>query len=77
MGDILGREGKGGMCHKDLSLIPGGATMETEPLVLYHVPGILTMLSPGIDKVDSRFLILSHQASSPTGWTTCRLCSIG
>lgn len=67
MGDTLHKEGKGGMCHKDLSLIPGGATMETEPLVLYHVPGILTMLSPGIDKVDSRFVILTHQAVQMDG----------
>lgn len=67
MGDVFGKDGKGGACHEKFALTPGGSNMETEPLVLAHVPGILTMLSPGIDKVDSRFVICTHPAPQLDG----------
>ena len=64
MGDVLGLDGKGGACHSSLSTM---GIMETEPLVLAHIPGIVTMLSPGVDKVDSRFMILTHHAPQLDG----------
>lgn len=67
MGDVLGMNGKGGKCHESVALIEGGSMMETEPLVMAHVPGIITMMSPGIDKVDSRFVICTHRAHQLDG----------
>jgi cyclophilin family peptidyl-prolyl cis-trans isomerase len=67
MGDVLGMDGKGGKCHESMALIKGGSTMETEPLVLAHIPGIVTMMAPGIDKVDSRFMLCTHRAPQLDG----------
>lgn len=64
MGDVLGLDGRGGTCHSSLSTT---GTIETEPLVLAHIPGIVTMLSPGLDKVDSRFMILTNRAPQLDG----------
>ena len=68
MGDVLGLDGKGGKCHASVAMDKGAATtMKTEPLVLSHIPGVITMMSPGIDKVDSRFLICTHRAPQLDG----------
>ena len=67
MGDTLHMDGKAGKCHESMVIIEGGSTMETEPLVLAHVPGIVTMMAPGIDKVDSRFMICTHRAPQLDG----------
>jgi cyclophilin family peptidyl-prolyl cis-trans isomerase len=64
MGDVLGLDGRGGACHSSLSTT---GIMETEPLVLAHIPGIVTMLSPGVDKVDSRFMIVTNRAPQLDG----------
>ena len=66
MGDILNMDGKGGHCHESFQL-EGGSTMETEPFVLAHLPGTVTMLSHGVDKVDSRFLMCTHRAPQLDG----------
>jgi cyclophilin family peptidyl-prolyl cis-trans isomerase len=67
MGDVLGLDGKGGKCHDSVAMEKGGATMKSEPLVLAHIPGVVTMMSPGVDKVDSRFLICTHRAPQLDG----------
>lgn len=67
MGDVLGLDGKGGKCHDSVAVEKGGATMKSEPLVLAHIPGVVTMMSPGVDKVDSRFLICTHRAPQLDG----------
>jgi len=59
LGDVSMRKGKGGYCHPSLSI--DGKLPETEPLVISHLPGIVSMTSPGVDKVDSRFLCCSHE----------------
>jgi cyclophilin family peptidyl-prolyl cis-trans isomerase len=64
MGDILGLDGRGGICHESLS---STGNIETEPLVLAHIPGIVTMLCPGLDKVDSRFMMLTNRAPQLDG----------
>jgi cyclophilin family peptidyl-prolyl cis-trans isomerase len=60
LGDVDNRQGKGGRCHPSLSI--SGKLPETEPLVISHLPGIVTMTCPGVDKVDSRFLLVSKEA---------------
>lgn len=60
LGDVRNTLGKSGYCHPSLS--PTGKLLETEPLVLSHLEGIVTMISPGVDKVDSRFLLCTHDA---------------
>jgi cyclophilin family peptidyl-prolyl cis-trans isomerase len=60
MGDVNKKEGKSGHCHASLG--PHGKLPETEPLVLSHLAGVVTMVCPGVDKVDSRFILLSEDA---------------
>lgn len=60
LGDVRNTLGKSGYCHPSLSNT--GKLLETEPLVLSHLEGIVTMISSGVDKVDSRFLLCTHDA---------------
>jgi len=64
MGDVLGWGGDSGRCHSSLwspvtnHPYASPYTFRDEPKVLSHVgPGIVAMLSPGVDENDSRFLI--------------------
>mmetsp|Transcript_14133 Transcript_14133/g.21570 ORF Transcript_14133/g.21570 Transcript_14133/m.21570 type:complete len:240 (-) Transcript_14133:58-777(-) len=65
LGDISMRKGRGGYCHPSLSI--SGKLPETEPLILSHLPGIVSMTCPGVDKVDSRFILCSHEAPQLDG----------
>ena len=65
LGDVTGRDGKSGYCHHSLS--PTGKLLETEPLVLSHLEGIVSMISPGVDKVDSRFLVCTADVNHLDG----------
>lgn len=60
LGDTQNKKGRGGACHESLS--PYGSLPETEPLVLSHLPGIVTMVCPGVDRVDSRFMVCTNEA---------------
>mmetsp|Transcript_29947 Transcript_29947/g.49422 ORF Transcript_29947/g.49422 Transcript_29947/m.49422 type:complete len:268 (+) Transcript_29947:25-828(+) len=60
LGDVNGKQGKSGSCHASLG--PFGKLPETEPLVMSHLAGVVTMVCPGVDKVDSRFMVLSEDA---------------
>ena len=62
LGDVSKMNGKGGHCHPSLSVNGQPHLPETEPLVLSHLPGIVTMISPGVDKVDSRFMLCVQEA---------------
>lgn len=60
MGDVNGKEGRSGHCHASLG--PFGKLPTTEPLIMSHLAGVVTMVSPGVDKVDSRFILLTEDA---------------
>jgi cyclophilin family peptidyl-prolyl cis-trans isomerase len=53
-----------GKCHPDLRMTTSLTSMdvESEALVLSHLPGVVTMLMPRVHEVDSRFFICSHHA---------------
>mmetsp|Transcript_20487 Transcript_20487/g.29234 ORF Transcript_20487/g.29234 Transcript_20487/m.29234 type:complete len:265 (+) Transcript_20487:129-923(+) len=67
MGDVLLQGGKAGRCHPSLGT--RGYSFEDEGFVLSHgaTPGILTMLSTGVHKNDSRFLITTAKANQLDG----------
>ncbi|KAG7340672.1 cyclophilin-type peptidyl-prolyl cis-trans isomerase [Nitzschia inconspicua] len=50
-----------GKCHEDLRMPTSFTNMDvsSERMVLSHVPGILTMVSPRVHEIDSRFLLCS------------------
>jgi cyclophilin family peptidyl-prolyl cis-trans isomerase len=53
-----------GRCH-ETSRIPHSPTnmdVSSERLVLHHLPGTITMVSPRVGEVDSRFLLLGDHA---------------
>jgi len=53
-----------GICHPDhrSNTSPTAMDVSSEKLVLNHLPGVITMLQPRIGEIDSRFLVLSHNA---------------
>lgn len=53
-----------GKCHEDLRMPTSWTNMDVskERMVLSHVPGILTMVSPRVHEIDSRFLMCSNYA---------------
>jgi len=55
---------KMGMCHPDFKMATSPTAMDVskEHLVLNHLEGVVTMLQPRIGEIDSRFLLLSHDA---------------
>ena len=69
MGDVVGLDGKGGMCHPSVwenTKIP--YTFAHESQAISHAePGIVSMLSSGLDKNDSRFIITTHDAPQLDG----------
>lgn len=66
LGELV--EGGGGQCHPDIS--PYGI-FEHESYVISHIDeGILTMLSPGVDKNNSQFAILLNDAPQLDGRMT-------
>jgi cyclophilin family peptidyl-prolyl cis-trans isomerase len=60
LGDVDGRMGRGGRCHPSLSIT--GKLPYTEPLVMNHLAGTVSMITPGIDRIDSRFLICTQDS---------------
>jgi cyclophilin family peptidyl-prolyl cis-trans isomerase len=51
-----------GKCHGDLRMPTSWTNMDvsSERMVLSHVPGTLTMVSPRVHEIDSRFLLCSQ-----------------
>lgn len=67
LGDVLGLDGEGGRCHPSSSK-GGRQTFDDENHVLSHSsPGIVSMLSPGVDRNDSRFIITTADAPQLDG----------
>jgi len=62
LGNLGTNGGSGGHCHPSLALHGSAYLPKTEPLVLSHLPGIVTMITPGVDKVNSRFLLCANEA---------------
>jgi cyclophilin family peptidyl-prolyl cis-trans isomerase len=60
LGDYVLNTGKFGACHPDVANKWG--CVDSEPLVMSHTPGTITMVSPGVDKVDSRFMLITHDS---------------
>jgi len=60
---------KKGMCHPSLRMATSPTSMDvsSEKLVLNHLEGVLTMLQPRIGEIDSRFLVLTHDAPHMDG----------
>ena len=53
-----------GSCHPSVRMLSSPTAMDVsaERLVLRHTAGVLTMLQPRIGEIDSRFLLLTHDA---------------
>lgn len=70
MGDVNGLDGKGGMCHPSVAVPHAKVpyTFAHESHAISHVqPGIVSMLSSGLDKNDSRFIITTNDAPQLDG----------
>eukprot|EP00560_Eucampia_antarctica_P003735 CAMPEP_0197833574 /NCGR_PEP_ID=MMETSP1437-20131217/19456_1 /TAXON_ID=49252 ORGANISM="Eucampia antarctica, Strain CCMP1452" /NCGR_SAMPLE_ID=MMETSP1437 /ASSEMBLY_ACC=CAM_ASM_001096 /LENGTH=292 /DNA_ID=CAMNT_0043437699 /DNA_START=28 /DNA_END=906 /DNA_ORIENTATION=+ len=70
MGDVAGRGGKGGMCHPSVASAHAKIpyTFPHESHAISHAgPGIVSMLSSGLDKNDSRFIITTNDAPQLDG----------
>lgn len=64
-GDVQHLHGKGGHCHPDLGTY---GVLKMEPMVMRHTRGVITMLCPGVDRVDSRFFCVTHDAPQLDGY---------
>mmetsp|Transcript_23190 Transcript_23190/g.54992 ORF Transcript_23190/g.54992 Transcript_23190/m.54992 type:complete len:367 (-) Transcript_23190:68-1168(-) len=53
-----------GRCHPSLAMptSPTNMDVSSEKLVLSHLPGVISMLSPRVHEVDSRFMLCSRHA---------------
>jgi cyclophilin family peptidyl-prolyl cis-trans isomerase len=63
--DKNGSRTSGQHCHSSLS--DTTTLFQDDPLVLWHIPGIVTMLSPHVNEIDSRFVLLTHESSHLDG----------
>jgi len=64
-GDVQHLQGKGGHCHPDMGIY---GVLKMESMVLRHTQGMVTMLCPGVDRVDSRFFCCTHDAPQLDGY---------
>lgn len=58
-GDVLTNTGKIG---KAFFGDPMQMDIKKDPLVMWHIPGTVTMLVPTVGQIDSRFMMISHAA---------------
>jgi cyclophilin family peptidyl-prolyl cis-trans isomerase len=60
-----------GRCHPSLTMptSPTNMDVSSENLVLSHLPGVITMLSPRVNEIDSRFMLCSRHAPHLDGQT--------
>lgn len=65
LGDILHRDGRGGKCHPSIS---NTGYFNHESYVLSHTtPGMVTMLSPGVHRNNSKFCITTNDCPQLDG----------
>ena len=68
MGDIVSNDGTGGRCHPKCGTYMQPYSFEDEGHLISHTgPGIVSMMSPGVHRNDSRFLITTTDAPQLDG----------
>lgn len=68
MGDIVSNDGTGGRCHPKSGTYMNPYSFEDEGHLISHTgPGIVSMMSPGVHRNDSRFLITTTDAPQLDG----------
>lgn len=60
LGDYIKNTGGSGKCHP--AVMNKWGFVDSESLVMSHTAGTITMMSPGVDKVDSRFMLVTHDS---------------
>ena len=67
-GDVVSNDGSSGRCHPSIGTPQSPFAFEDEGFFLSHTgPGIVTMMSPGAHRNDSRFLITTADAPQLDG----------
>ena len=68
LGDVVSNDGTGGRCHPSIGSEKSPFAFEDEGFLVSHTgPGIVSMMSPGVHRNDSRFLITTTEASQLDG----------
>ena len=68
LGDIVSDDGSGGRCHPKSGTYLSPYSFKDEGFLISHTgPGIVSMMSPGVGRNDSRFLITTTGASQLDG----------
>ena len=60
LGDYIRNTGKAGACHPSVTNMWG--LVDSEPLVMSHTAGTISLITPGVDKGDSRFMLITHDS---------------
>lgn len=68
MGDIVSDDGTGGRCHPKIGTYMSPFCFQDEGHLISHTnPGIVSMMSPGVHRNDSRFIITTTGAAQLDG----------
>ncbi|KAL7440939.1 hypothetical protein ACHAXM_007616 [Skeletonema potamos] len=68
LGDVVSNDGTGGRCHPKVGTADSPFAFEDEAFLVSHTgPGIVSMMSPGVHRNDSRFLITTTEAPQLDG----------
>lgn len=68
MGDVVSNDGSGGRCHPKIGTSQTPFSFGDEGFLLSHTqPGMVSMMSPGVHRNDSRFLITTTGAAQLDG----------
>ena len=68
MGDTIANDGTGGRCHPNIGTPNTPFSFGDEGFLVSHTgPGIVSMMSPGVHRNDSRFLITTTGAAQLDG----------
>lgn len=68
LGDVVSDDGSGGRCHPKVGTLTSPYWFEDEGHMVSHTgPGIVSMMSPGVHRNDSRFLITTADAPQLDG----------
>lgn len=68
LGDVVSDDGSGGRCHPKIGTYQNPFSFEDEGFFVSHAgPGIVSMMSPGVHRNDSRFLITTADAAQLDG----------
>ena len=68
LGDVVSDDGSSGRCHPKFGTYTSPYSFEDEGFLVSHTgPGIVSMMSPGVHRNDSRFLITTKSAAQLDG----------